>query len=82
MVYNANGTNSVKISIGKTSGNTTGAVASLADVTLDSGDFAIVNGPAKNAGSYQVKLTAGGLAKIQQAVGNNYSVNLPTLLVR
>ena len=76
VVYNANGTNSVKISIGKTSGNTTGAVASLADVTLDSGDFAIVNGPAKNAGSYQVKLTAGGLAKIQQAVGNNYSVNL------
>lgn len=76
VVYNANGTNSVKISIGKTSGNTTGDVASLADVTLDSGDFAIVNGPAKNAGSYQVKLTAGGLAKIQQAVGNNYSVNL------
>ena len=76
VVYNANGTNSVKISIGKTSGNTTGAVASLADVTLDSGDFAIVNGPAKTAGSYQVKLTAGGLAKIQQAVGNNYSVNL------
>ncbi|MGP3278653.1 MBG domain-containing protein [Lactobacillus gasseri] len=76
VVYNADGTNSVKVSIAQTNGNITGAVASLADVTLDSGDFAIVNGPAKNAGSYQVKLTAAGLAKIQNAVGDNYSLSL------
>ncbi|WP_258562882.1 MBG domain-containing protein [Lactobacillus paragasseri] len=76
VVYNADDTNSVKVSITQTSGNTTGAVASLADVTLDSGDFAIVNGPAENVGSYQVKLTAAGLAKIQNAVGDNYSLSL------
>ena len=76
VVYNADGTNSVKVSIAQTSGNTTGAVASLADVALDSGDFAIVNGPAENAGSYQVKLTDAGLTKIQNAVGDNYSVSL------
>jgi len=76
VVYNADGTNSVKVSIAQTSGNTTGAVASLADVALDSGDFAIVNDPAENAGSYQVKLTDAGLAKIQNAVGDNYSLSL------
>ncbi len=76
VVYDADDTNSVKVSITQTSGNTTGAVASLADVTLDSGDFAIVNGPAENVGSYQVKLTAAGLAKIQNAVGDNYSLSL------
>ena len=76
VVYNADDTNSVKVSITQTSGNTTGAVASLADVTLDSGDFAIVNGPAENVGSYQVKLTAAGLPKIQNAVGDNYSLSL------
>ena len=66
----------MKVSIAQTSGNTTGAVASLADVALDSGDFAIVNDPAENAGSYQVKLTDAGLAKIQNAVGDNYSLSL------
>ena len=76
VVYNADGTNSVKVSIAQTSGNTTGAVASLTDVTLDSGDFAIVNGPAENAGSYQVKLTDAGLAKIQNAVGDNYHISI------
>ena len=76
VVYNADDTNSVKVSITQTSGNTTGAVASLADVTLDSGDFAIVNGPAENVGSYQVKLTAAGLAKIQNAVGDNYHISI------
>lgn len=76
VVYNADDTNSVKVSIAQTSGNTTGAVASLADVALDSGDFAIVNGPAENAGSYQVKLTDAGLAKIQNAVGDNYHISI------
>lgn len=76
VVYNADGTNSVKVSIAQTSGNTTGAVASLADVALDSGDFAIVNDPAENAGSYQVKLTDAGLAKIQNVVGDNYHISI------
>ena len=66
----------MKVSIAQTSGNTTGAVASLADVALDSGDFAIVNDPAENAGSYQVKLTDAGLAKIQNVVGDNYHTSI------
>ncbi|MBB1124587.1 MBG domain-containing protein [Limosilactobacillus albertensis] len=76
VVYNADGTNSVTVSIAKADGNTTGALASLMNVTLDSGDFTIVNGPAVNAGSYEVQLTADGLAKVQQALGNNYSISL------
>ncbi len=40
-----------------------GALASLTNVTLDSGDFTVVNGPAENAGSYAVQLTEAGLAR-------------------
>ena len=76
VVYNANGSNSVIVSIAKADGNTTGALASLTNVTLASGDFTIVNGPAENVGSYEVQLTADGLAKVQQALGNNYSISL------
>ena len=76
VVYNVNGTNSVKVAIAQASGNTTGAVASLTDVTLNSDDFEIVNGPAENAGSYQIKLTNAGLAKIQNTVGDNYSISV------
>lgn len=76
VVYNANGSNSVIVSIAKADGNTTGALASLTNVTLDSDDFTIVNGPAENVGSYEVQLTADGLAKVQQALGNNYSISL------
>ena len=36
----------------------------------------IVNGPAVNVGSYEVQLTADGLAKVQQALGKNYSISL------
>lgn len=76
VVYNADGTNSVKVSIAQASGNSTGAVADLTGVNLDSGDFEIVKGPAQNAGSYEIKLTAAGLDKIQKTIGNNYSVSL------
>ena len=76
VVYNVNGTNSVKVAIAQASGNTTGAVASLTDVALNSDDFEIVNGPAENAGSYQIKLTNAGLAKIQNTVGDNYSISV------
>lgn len=76
VVYNADATNSVTVSITKADGNATGALASLTNVTLDSGDFTIVNGPAVNANTYQVQLTADGLAKVQQALGKNYSISL------
>lgn len=76
VVYNADGTNSVTVSIAKAAGNGTGALASLANIALDSGNFMIVNGPAVNANTYQVQLTADGLAKVQQALGNNYSISL------
>ena len=51
-------------------------MAGLANITIDSGDFMIVNGPAVNVGSYEVQLTADGLAKVQQALGKNYSISL------
>lgn len=76
VVYNANGNNSVVVSIAKADGNTSGALASLTNVTLDSGDFTVVNGPAENAGSYAVQLTEAGLAKIQKVLGENYSISL------
>ncbi|MCI6852240.1 MAG: MBG domain-containing protein [Limosilactobacillus vaginalis] len=76
VVYNTDGTNSVTVSIAKAAGNGTGALASLANIALDSGNFMIVNGPAVNANTYQVQLTADGLAKVQQALGNNYSISL------
>ncbi|MBB1069396.1 KxYKxGKxW signal peptide domain-containing protein [Limosilactobacillus sp. RRLNB_1_1] len=76
VVYNASGDNSVVVSIAKASGNTTGALASLSDVALDSSDFTVVNGSATNAGTYEVKLTDAGLTKIQTALGKNYSISL------
>ena len=74
VVYNADGTNSVTVSIARADGNTTGAVGNLTKVTLDSDDFTIVDGPAKNVGSYKIALTKDGLDKIQNALGNNYAV--------
>ncbi|QLL74639.1 MBG domain-containing protein [Lactobacillus crispatus] len=76
VVYNANGTNSVTVSIAKADGNTKGATADLTEVTLDSGDFIITNGPAINANAtgYNVALTEDGLTKIQQALGKNYKI--------
>ena len=76
VVYNADGTNSVTVSIARADGNTTGAMGDLTKVTLDSRDFTIVNGPAKNVGSYQIVLTKDGLAKIQSALGDNYAVSV------
>ncbi|MCC4382968.1 BspA family leucine-rich repeat surface protein [Limosilactobacillus reuteri] len=78
--YNANGTNSVQVSISAKDG----ATASLSNVQLDSGDFQIVDvsgNPIKatNAGGvYHVVLTDAGVAKIQQAVGDNYQISQGT----
>lgn len=81
ITYNANGTNSVTVSIAKSSGNTDGAVADLKNVTLNSGDFHFVNhdgtdytGSTADAGTYYIALTTAGVKKIQDAVGNNYIV--------
>ncbi|MBB1079593.1 KxYKxGKxW signal peptide domain-containing protein [Limosilactobacillus sp. STM2_1] len=75
VVYNADGTNSVTVSIAKADGNTTGALASLTKVQLGSDDFEITDGSAINAGSYKVALTTAGLAKVQNALGKNYTVS-------
>jgi LPXTG-motif cell wall-anchored protein len=76
VVYKANGDNSVTVSIAKAAGNNAGALASLTNVHLDSDDFKIVNGPAKNVNSYKVALTDAGLAKIKQALGKNYEISV------
>ncbi|MCC4371666.1 BspA family leucine-rich repeat surface protein [Limosilactobacillus reuteri] len=78
--YNANGTNSVQVSISAKDG----ATASLSNVQLDSGDFQIVDvsgNPitAENAGGvYHIILTNDGIAKIQKAVGDNYKISQGT----
>lgn len=78
--YNANGTNSVQVSISAKDG----ATASLSNVQLDSGDFQIVDVSGKpitatNAGGvYHIILTNDGIAKIQQAVGDNYKISQGT----
>ncbi|MDL2057208.1 MBG domain-containing protein [Limosilactobacillus reuteri] len=78
--YNANGTNSVQVSISAKDG----ATASLSNVQLDSGDFQIVDisgNPitATNAGGvYHIILTSAGIAKIQKAVGDNYKISQGT----
>ncbi|MCH5357891.1 MBG domain-containing protein [Limosilactobacillus reuteri] len=78
--YNANGTNSVQVSISSKDG----ATASLSNVQLDSGDFQIVDVSGKpitatNAGGvYHIVLTDTGVAKIQQAVGDNYKISQGT----
>ncbi|WP_295729392.1 MBG domain-containing protein [uncultured Limosilactobacillus sp.] len=76
VVYNTAGTNSVTVSVAKATGNNDGALANLANVHLDANDFQIVGGPAEKVGSYQIVLTDTGLAKIQQALGNNYEISL------
>lgn len=76
VVYDANGNNSVKVSIAKAAGNNAGALAKLTNVHLDSGDFKIVSGNATDVGQYQIGLTDDGLAKIQQALGKNYEVSV------
>lgn len=78
--YNANGNNSVQVSISSKNG----ATASLSNVQLDSGDFQIVDVSGKpiaatNAGGvYHIVLTDTGVAKIQQAVGDNYKISQGT----
>ena len=78
--YNANGNNSVQVSISSKDG----ATASLSNVQLDSGDFQIVDVSGKpiaatNAGGvYHIVLTDTGVAKIQQAVGDNYKISQGT----
>lgn len=78
--YNANGTNSVQVSISAKDG----ATASLSNVQLDSGDFQIVDVSGKpitatNAGGvYHIVLTDVGVAKIQKAVGDNYKISQGT----
>ncbi|WP_217961668.1 MBG domain-containing protein [Lactobacillus intestinalis] len=78
--YNANGNNSVQVSISSKDG----ATASLSNVQLDSGDFQIVDVSGKpitatNAGGvYHIVLTDAGANKIQQAVGDNYKISQGT----
>lgn len=78
--YNANGNNSVRVSISSKDG----ATASLSNVQLDSGDFQIADVSGKpitatNAGGvYHIVLTDAGVAKIQQAVGDNYKISQGT----
>ena len=78
--YNANGTNSVQVSISAKDG----ATASLSNVQLDSGDFQIVDISgntitATNAGGvYHIVLTNAGVAKIQKATGDNYKISQGT----
>ncbi|AWD63138.1 LPXTG-motif cell wall anchor domain protein [Limosilactobacillus reuteri] len=78
--YNANGNNSVQVSISAKDG----ATASLSNVQLDSGDFQIVDLSgnsikATNAGGvYHIILTNAGVAKIQKAVGDNYKISQGT----
>ncbi|MCC4347452.1 BspA family leucine-rich repeat surface protein [Limosilactobacillus reuteri] len=78
--YNTNGTNSVQVRISAKDGVT----ASLSNVQLDSGDFQIVDVSGKpitatNAGGvYHIVLTDTGVAKIQQAVGDNYKISQGT----
>lgn len=75
--YNANGNNSIQVSISSKDG----ATASLSNVQLDSGDFQIVDVSGKpitatNAGGvYHIVLTDAGANKIQQAVGDNYKIS-------
>ncbi|RND60386.1 hypothetical protein FAM18124_02784 [Lacticaseibacillus paracasei] len=47
-------------------------------VILTSADFVVAN-DGVNVGSYQYTLTATGIAKLQQAVGNNYQLNASEL---
>ena len=78
--YNANGNNSVQVSISSKDG----ATASLSNVQLDSGDFQIVDVSGKpitatNAGGvYHIVLTDTGANKIQKAVGDNYKISQGT----
>lgn len=78
--YNANGNNSVQVSISSKDG----ATATLSNVQLDSGDFQIVDVSGKpitatNAGGvYHIVLTDAGTNKIQQAVGDNYKISQGT----
>ena len=78
--YNANGNNSVQVSISPKDG----ATASLSNVQLHSGDFQIVDVSGKpitaiNAGGvYHIVLTDAGVAKIQKAVGDNYKISQGT----
>ena len=72
--YQANGTNSVTITIANAAGNTTGKTADASTVTLDSGDFTVEGDPI-NVGTYHVVLTDAGVAKVQNAVGKNYQIS-------
>ena len=84
VVYNADGANSVTVSFANAAGNTTGATASMTNVQLESGDFEIVDASgqpitAENAGGvYHIVLTDAGVAKVQNAVGNNYKISQGT----
>ena len=84
VVYNADGANSVTVSFANAAGNTTGATASMTNVQLESGDFEIVDASgqpitAENAGVvYHIVLTDAGVAKVQNAVGNNYKISQGT----
>ncbi|EDX43010.1 MBG domain-containing protein [Limosilactobacillus reuteri] len=78
--YNANGNNSVQVSISSKDG----ATASLSNVQLDSGDFQIVDVSGKPitatsaGGVYHIVLTDTGANKIQKAVGDNYKISQGT----
>ncbi len=80
VVYDAAGTNSVKVSFT----NATGVTADINGVQLTAGDFQIVDvsgNPitAINAnGEYHIILTDAGVAKIQKVVGDNYQVTSGT----
>ncbi|MCI1974433.1 MAG: MBG domain-containing protein [Limosilactobacillus sp.] len=80
VAYNADGNNSVTVSISRAADNQNGALASLTGVTLDSGDFKIVNAAGKGTqainanGTYHIVLTDLGLGKIKDKLGSNYAI--------
>lgn len=82
--YNASGDNSVKVTVSSTDGTISPSVS------LDSSDFKIVDSDGKDTTAidattngttpcdYRIVLTDAGIAKVQQALGNEYQVSQST----
>lgn len=83
VAYNEAGTTGITVSIANATGNT-GSTAGMTNVHLASGDFQIVDASGQpttaiNAGgTYHIVLTAGGVKRVQNAVGKNYEITQGT----
>lgn len=83
VAYNEAGTTGITVSTANATGNT-GSTAGMTNVHLASGDFQIVDASGQpttaiNAGgTYHIVLTAGGVKRVQNAVGKNYEITQGT----